>query len=185
MLIRKLEFVLENCEVITIDGKYIGDFHAGDIRKEVSRMACNHIGIMEICHNFCVEIHKDANIEYSPFGCGDWKTTIFERLTKHNDITAIDISLYDQYEDDGNDIVEHYYIHWGDDDEYNNSYQSSKVSKNGWLYIVASKDTAINEVYPDENIDDKDFIEFHEEMFDIGDRCWKNQKLTHSDESDH
>lgn len=185
MLIRKLELTLENCEVITIDGKYIGHFYAGDIRKEIARMACNWIGVEEICHSFCVEIHKDADKEYDQFGVESWPSATFKRLTEYNDITGITIYLYDQYdEENGNDESKdasyHYLVHWGGDDDNNceNPLQSSKIAKTGWLYITIGEDMKMEEIFPSEDVDDEDHADFSASMMDIGDKYWaEHQKL--------
>lgn len=177
MLIRKLEFVLENCEVVRIDGKYIGDFYAGDIKKEISRMACNHIGMEEICHSFYVEIHKDANKKYAPFGDIEWKTLAFERLTQYNDITSVIIHLYDQYdeearEDESKDTVYNYLIHWVGDDDYENPAQKSKIAKTGWFYLVIDEKSELEDVFPNDIVDDEEHADFHASMLDIGDKYW-------------
>jgi hypothetical protein len=177
MLIRKLELVLENCEVVTIDGKYIGQFFAGEIKKSISRMGCNHIGIMDICYEFGVEIHKDANKKYAPFGDEKWETLAFDRLTQYNDITSVTIHLYDQYneetrDDTSKDTVEHYYVHWEGDSDYENDVQHSKIANTGWFYMVIGKDLNLEDVFPSEEVDDEEYADFHASMLDIGDKYW-------------
>lgn len=188
MLIRKLEFVLENCEVVTVEGKYVGAFHAGDIRKEISRLGCNHIGMMEICHCFYVELHKDANKAHAPFGDVNEQTTAFKRLMAYNDITQINIHLYDQYGDDcddeSKDKVEHYLIHWEGDSDYENDVQRSKIAKTGWFYLAIGKDTNLDEMFPDEEVDDEEHADFHASMMDIGDK-YCNIKLSSSGNEDN
>lgn len=183
MLIRKLELVLENCEVVKVDGKYIGNFYAGDIKKEIARMACNHIDMMEICHSFYVEIHKDANKRYESFGDKDWKTLAFDRLTKYNDITSVIIHLYDQYdedarEDESKDTVYNYLIHWVGDDDCENPAQKSKIAKTGWLYLVIGENVKMEETFPDEEVDDEEYADFHASMLDIGDKyCAEHEEM--------
>lgn len=177
MLIRKLELVLENCEVVTIDGKYIGDFHIGDIRKELSRMACNHIDLMEVCHDFCLEIHKDANKRYAPFGDEKSSTLTFDRLMQYNDITSIIVHLYDQYNeetknDESKDQVEHYYVQWEGESDYENDVQHSKVAKTGWFYMTIGKDVNLEDMFQADEVDDAEYADFHASMMDIGDKYW-------------
>ena len=191
MLIRNLELVLENCEVVKIDGKYIGDFYAGDIRKEIARMACNYIGMEEICHSFYVEIHADANKKYAPFGDQEWETKAFERLLQYNDITAITVRLYDQYDEDAKtdeskDTVCHYLIHWVGDDDYENPAQKSKVAKTGWFYLVVDEKRELEDVFSSEMVDDEEYADFHASMMDIGDKYWAAHEamLKHCDDQD-
>ena len=61
MKLKYITFTLENCDQITIDGKYIGDFYVGDIKSEIKRIACNSIMKMNITKEFAIEIHKNAN----------------------------------------------------------------------------------------------------------------------------
>ena len=183
MLIRKIEFGLENCEHITIEGKYIGHFYAGDIKKEIARMACNDISMHEICNSFCIEIHKDANKKYAPFGIEKDETLSFKRLTEWDDITDITIRLYDQYneearDDETKDTVYHYLIHWGGDDEYINPLQSTKIAKTGWLYITIGETMKMEEIFPDEDVDDEEYSDHRAAMMDIGDKYWaEHQEL--------
>jgi hypothetical protein len=181
MLIRRIELGLENCETITIEGKYIGHFYVGDIKKEIARMACNHIGMNEICHSFCVEIHKDANQKYASFGDEECATMVFKRLTSYNDITDITIYLYDQYnektrDDETMDTVCYYLIHWGGDEtndwQADNPLQSTKIAKTGWLYITIGETMKMEEIFPDEEVDDEEYSEHRAAMMDIGDKYW-------------
>ena len=182
MLIRKIELGLENCETITIDGKYIGHFYAGDIKKEIARVACNDNSMHEICHSFCIEIHKDANKKYAPFGIEKDETLTFNRLMEWNDITDITIHLYDQYDedarnDDTKDTVYQYLLHWGDD-EYINPLQSSKIATTGWLYITVGETMKMEEIFPDEEVDDEDYSGHRAAMMDIGDKYFaKHEEL--------
>ena len=60
MRIKYIELTLENCEVVTIDGKYIGDFLVDDISTSISRLACNWVGKVDWAGLVAIEIHKDA-----------------------------------------------------------------------------------------------------------------------------
>ena len=186
MLIRRLEFVLENCEIIRIDGKYIGHFYAGDIKKEIARNACNDISMNEICHSFCVEIHRDANKKYAPFGNEEWETLAFDRLQQYADITSVIIRLYNQYDeenkdDESKDTVYDYLIHWGGDDDYINPLQKSKVAKTGWFYLAIGEEMNLDEIFPDEEMNDEEYADHRAAMMDIGDKYWEeHEKLLRS-----
>lgn len=187
MLIRKLELVLENCDVVTIDGKYIGHFHAGDIRKSISRMSWNWIDVQEICHEFCIEIHPDANKMMHELGCEEFAVLTFDRLSRHNDIASMNIYLYDQHDkearaDESKDTVYHYFVHW-DGDDYKNSLQTSKISKPGWLYIGIGKNVNLEEIFPAEYVDDEETVDFRAHSMEIGDKYWADaqQMLNQSD----
>ena len=190
MLIRKLELNLENCDVVTIDGKYIGHFHAGDIRKSISRMGCNWIDVQEICHEFCIEIHPDANKMMHEFGCEEFAVLTFDRLSQHSDITSITIYLYDQYDkaarnDESKDTVYHYFVHW-DGGDYKNSLQASKISKPGWLYITIGKELNLEEIFPALDVDDEESADSRAQMLNIGNEYWEEhqKQLSQTDDLD-
>jgi hypothetical protein len=177
MLIRKIEFVLENCEVVIIDGKYVGAFGMSDIRKKLSRLASNYVGMSEVCHSFYIELHKDANKLCDTFGCGECETKAFDRLRQYDDITSVKVSLYDQYneetrDDPSKDVVYDYAVCWGGDSNQENAWQQSKISKTGWLYLTIGKDLDVNTFFPKEDVDDEELADFHASMLDIGDKYW-------------
>ena len=132
MKIKKLTFVLENCEVIEIDGKYIGAFGVGKIKEYFKRIAINSFDAWKEAGEFWVEIHKDANnLEYKPF----------ERLCKCFDICSIEIECSDvEY----GDITYKYEIKW-DDDIFSeeNSLQDVKMALKN-MYITENVRLQLN-----------------------------------------
>lgn len=182
MRLKEIEFILENCEVIKVDGRYIGEFLVEDIQTRILRIASNSIQKMEICRLFAVEIHPDGNKEYVPFGIEDMATTVFERLTKFNDITQIEFTLVDEdsfiLESDPKQIEKcAYFLSWSND-EYSNRYQSSFISKNGALYLTAIHDKTAEQFFSeflecDEAYDDS---KFRWEMYNIGDKNFQEEQ---------
>lgn len=179
MKLNYITFVFENCDKITIDGKYIGDFLVDDIETYFKRIACNSISKIEVTNTFAIEIHKDANKERYQFDqicCEDWKQLIFDRF-QNGDITHVDFELEEQYLDEDNTPKKHehsYSVVWGGDNVFYNEAQKTYISKVGHLYIVISKDKNVEDLFDKEWIDDKDSMDFHFEMCDIGDA---NQRL--------
>ena len=89
----ELKFQLENCDWITIPGKYIGSFCVTDIKKCISRQASNYIGEYDVAESIIIEIHKDANTFHKQFGeIQNYGHTKFKRLMEWNDITGIEFS---------------------------------------------------------------------------------------------
>ena len=172
MKLKEITFVLENCDCITIDGKYIGDFLVEDIRTSIRRIACNAIDKMDIAHTFAIEIHKDANKERCPFGFVEDKELTFDRLISYDDITSIDFELIEDYVEEGEPIIEHYnyFVHWTGESDYVNDAQKSYISKSGNLYIVISDDKNIEDLFDKESIDDDEHMDVVFSMYDIGDK---------------
>ena len=172
MKLKYITFTLENCDQITIDGKYIGGFYVGDIKSEIHRIACNSIMKMDTTHEFAIEINKNADKEHFELGCENYKTTTFARLVNISDITSIEFELEEQYVEDGKiPKVEHYdyYVNWTVESDYTNDSQKSYISKPGHLYLVISKDKNIEDYFDKEEIDDEEMTDFYFDMCDVGD----------------
>lgn len=138
--VKYIEIVLENCEVIRINIEHIeflsvrgiafNDFFSiyTDGKKRIERnTSCKYLNIV---------INKKADKIYKSFGMFP-DFTVFERLTKHDDITAID------YLDGNAETIESISVPWKDkvyEDGYvseeNSSCQSSKIDENGNLEII-------------------------------------------------
>ncbi len=173
MLIKELTFIFENCEEMTIDGRYIGDFWMKDLTTEISRIACNHVGPMDICRDFFIELHKDADKPYRGFNLGHYETT-FGRLINYNDITQVEVVLYDQYayHPEETEIKKHYYLDWIDDDKSENPAQTNYLAATGWLYIrVKDGEDVFSAV--GEEVEDEDYANAVSDMYDIGDKYFQ------------
>ena len=90
MKLKNITFTFENCEMITIDGKYIGSFLVDEIKTSIQRVACNAIIQMDIAKVIAIEIHKDANKYTNTFGR---KLMAFDRFLEYDDITSIEFEL--------------------------------------------------------------------------------------------
>mgnify|MGYP003417842844 CR=1 FL=1 len=170
MKLNNVTFTFENCDRITIDGKYIGDFLVEEIKTSIQRVACNAIMKFDTAHVIAIEIHKDANKRRSSFdfwGCNDDKHMIFDRISKWDDITHIDFTLENSDESE-NDYS--YTVNWVGDSDMNNEAQHSLVSKNGNLYIVISEGKNIEDYFEFEMINDSEYMDFKFEMYDVGEK---------------
>ena len=126
MRIKKLSFILENCEVIEIDGKYIGDFGVGKIEERFERTGINSIDLWKKAGEFWVEIHKDANnSDHKPF----------DRLEECPDICHIEVECVDS---EHRDITYKYSVKWVGDN-YANKLQETEIGDQGNLYIKIGK----------------------------------------------
>ena len=186
MKLKQITFTLENCEYITIDGKYIGGFIVNDISTSIRRVAMNAIMRMDTAYTFAIEIHKDANKEKPSFGYkleGEKPELIFERLVHYDDITSIRFELVEDYVEDGQEpIVESYdfYVHWIGNDDYENEAQKSYISSLGNLYIVIADGKNIDDFFNKEEINDAEHMDFVCSMYDIGDK-YSNRKYNMDD----
>ena len=176
MIIKQIDFVLENCEVISIPGYYIGYINISDIKTSISRVACNCVMEQKVCYDFAVEIHRDANTVRDPFETGDPEriTGAFDRLTKWKDITSVCLTLTDNeyYDEDFQEHLEEYtiYLHWTGDNEYENASQRCYINNTGDLYLIVNDGLkSIHDLFGME-IDDPEVIDLHFELLDVGNR---------------
>lgn len=181
MKLKEITFVLENCDLITIDGKYIGNFVVEDIRTSIQRIACNSIDKMDVAHTLAIEIHKDADKTHYAFGFGTedyYKESVFDRIISYDDITSIQFELVDEYvEGNQEPTVEHYnyFVDWTGESNQENNAQKSYISKVGNLYVVIADGKNIEDFFVKEDIDDNEYMDFVFSMCGIGDKYSANE----------
>ena len=167
MRLKDITFNLENCEMITIDGKYIGDFEVSDLTTSISRIACNAISQVDGANTIAIEIHKNADSEYHPFGQKDYSTTVFKRLMA-DDIASIEFTLESQYSDTIESKTYHYFVDWTGYNMDSNEAQKHYLSKDGNLYIVIKEGAQIEDFFDKESIDNSEEMSFHFKMYHVG-----------------
>lgn len=181
MKLKSITFILENCDYITIDGKYIGDFLVEDIHTSIRRIACNSIEKVVSANTIAIEIHKDANKIRKQFaGISDLPDSFaqmtFDTLKCYNDITQIEFELVDEDELDVSGEVYNYYTDWTGNSDYVNEAQKSYISKDGNLYIVIADGKQIEDFFDKEDIDNRNYMDFHFSMYDVGDANYREVK---------
>ncbi len=175
MKLKNVTLIFENCDYITIDGKYVGNLLVDDLHICFRRIACNAIEKVETANTFALEIHRDANKDRYQFGQSDvphFKQKTFDRIEEYDDITSIEFELEDAYVEEGEiPRVEHYeyYVDWVGESEYENEAQTSYISSDGNMYLVIAKDKGIGDFFDMEEINDSEAMDFHFSMCDVGD----------------
>ena len=140
--IKHIDIVLENCDVIRIDGKHLGFFVMDNIRKRAGVIACNAFSVYEIANDVFIEISPQANRGYHPLGIESETDYPFDRLLRHNDITSIEIETDDE--------SLHYFVDWTGGSAYDNESQTGVIGKNGCLYLVISQTKTAKEYFNDD-----------------------------------
>ena len=172
MKLKYITFVFENCDCITIDGKYVGEFLVDDIQTCIQRIACNSIEKIDSVNTFVIEIHKDANIEryqHNQTGYEEWKQMTFDRFIA-SDITNIEFKLEsdcDGYVGEDREYLldwHNYWINWSEENDKFNEFQTNYISKDGHLYIVIAKDKFIESFFDLNMINDSEYMDFYWDM---------------------
>lgn len=174
MKIKTITFTFENCDQITIEGKYIGEFLVSDIHTSIERIACNAIEKIDRADVISIEIHSDANKERYPFDQTQLqKETVFERLNKWKDITAIEIKMVGDMDEDSETERYYYWVDWVGDDDIHNPAQSTYISELGHLYLVIAEGKGIEDFFNYEYINDARCVDHGFAMCDVGDKYSK------------
>lgn len=161
--LKSIDIILENCEVIKIDGNDIGDFYLGKIETEIARLAVNSIAEYQIANKVMIELFKRADVNYNPFGMEETES-VFNRLTTWHDITGIDVN----YEDGD---VKGFLVSYDEGKDEGklgapNINEDTYVSELGHLYIVISKEKEkVSDLFDIETINNKDIINYKERMY--------------------
>lgn len=158
--IKKIELCFENCELVTIDGKYIGEFNIDNIQRSIRRVACNYIQDALTCDHFSISIHREANKETDGGLFND--TLKLNRIQKYNDIVSVCVYLNEDTEDER---VERIYVKWRDSD-CDNEYQKSYMNDSGDLFIVIDKNSSLEDSFDLDEINDKADMDFVWSMYE-------------------
>ena len=160
--IKELGITFENCEHITIPRNVIGAITIDDIHEKVRRMASNSITHHKVVDTVVIEIFKEGNTTYEYFPMDD-SCMIFDRITQYDDITWIEVVYQDN-------TVDEFCVKYEIEEEYlgaPNTRQKSKISELGNLYLVID-DEPFEDWFSDDDINNKDRVEYDKDMFDIG-----------------
>ena len=169
--IEKIDFILENCEVITIEGEHIGEFNISDVEYSINRRACNSIDEMYTANHFSISIHRDANIEENTIftmGSISDKRNKLERIANIHDVVGIDVYFNQGWFKEPK--VKSFYVDWSWDEndcmaEYRNRYQKTHMNQFGDLFLVIDKHKRINDVFDLVKIEDKKNMDFVWKMY--------------------
>ena len=140
-----LRFVFRNGETWTIERRLIGDLWIKQITTSFGRI--NDSDILEIhpCESLRIEVLPEADhVMSEDINLGGLELGMFERVAKYADIELMDII----YKEDVSDDRVYFPYTPADEDGNDNAYQSSKVGKEGHLFIVIDPAKTVEDIYP-------------------------------------
>ena len=149
--IKKVELMLENCEVIDFEPKYLYDFVLDDIKERVSRKAVDCIGVSKKALTIKMSINKKADRINKPFGTEmPEPDTVFERLCNFHDITGISLTYSDGTE-------ETYYVDYDEGDKEGmlgapNINQDTYINAHGHLYITICANKKVEDLFTEDEL---------------------------------
>ena len=154
-----VELVFENCEEVKLPCKAFGDFYVAGIEQHISRIASNAICRITRAKDIAIELYPECE-QFADKSCLFDGISVFDRITKYNDITHINIV----YEDGEEYISVDYDDNSNEATEAENINQKTYMSSCGVLYIVIAKGKGIFDYYDKELIEDQDKINFDKVM---------------------
>lgn len=161
--IDKVEFLLENCEVITIEGKFICNLLSTNIQTQIRGIGCRSIKKYNTCDDFLIEIHRSGDRLNTPFGIESFidDSSIFDRIFQYKDITNVKI----YYEDTV--VCDEFYVRYEEDENTSNIYQKCYKNSFGDLYILISKDKLFEDYYEIETLENCSYLDVQSRLMDI------------------
>lgn len=143
--LKSIDLVCENCEAITIDSQYIGNWNIENITESLYGNL-QEILNMTICDNFEIALNRNGNKENHIVS-----TDNYERILTYKDITSIVLNYT-------NGSSNRIYLPWEDDTKEYNGYMICKKNKFGDLFISVNKDKKSK--WDDESINNADSLAY-------------------------
>lgn len=154
--INKVTIIFENCESITFPAEAFYQCYLGKINTEIHRMAINAIEKITFADEVALGIFfPEAEELCEKNAMFKENAEVFDRLTRHMDITSISLLYNDETE-------ETYFVPYEEESSMlgvPNLNQKYWVSDCGDLYIVIAKDKDICDFFDIDSCNDKEYIE--------------------------
>ncbi|EPD81343.1 MULTISPECIES: hypothetical protein [unclassified Paenibacillus] len=144
----RIELVLENCECIEVDRKYISSLHIDGIKSSIIANK-NSIVKSDHCSYFFLAANRNGNECYGDYGNSQGT---YKRLGE-GDITSVNI-LYD------NHTEETYYTAWSDESNQVNKWQDSYINQFGDIFITICESKSIEDNHIKKDLNDQDYLSY-------------------------
>lgn len=126
--VEKIELSFENSEFTCIPIENVASLHISEMQKQITKhWYTNHVDEREYAETAYIFLNPAANIQYSPLN----EENLFDRIVKYNDLVSIEFQ--------GVVTKRTIYLEWDDEDAFENSYQTSLITKNGYLILIVDK----------------------------------------------
>ncbi|WP_326717884.1 hypothetical protein [Vagococcus jeotgali] len=143
------KFYFRNDETWTIDRDCIGDLWISKVSTSYGRIKGSDFQKINPCEGFRIEVLSEADhVQTDDINQGGLESGMFERALKYQDIEKMDI----MFNDGSSDLI---YFPYKDKETpgqegLDNVYQTTKIGKNGRLYIVIDADKTVKDLYSTE-----------------------------------
>lgn len=141
-----LKFYFRNGETWTIKREFIGDLWIKQVTTSYGRINGGEFQKIRPCEGIKIELFEEADhVQTDDINLGGLELGMFERALKYEDILKIDI----QFDDGKSEQIYFPYLDKGTPGQegLDNKYQSTKIGKNGHLYIVIDANNTVESIY--------------------------------------
>lgn len=147
-IMESLRFSFKNGETWTVDRQLIGDLWIKQVSTSFGRINGGDFEEIHPCESLRIEVYPEADhVMSEDINLGGLELGMFERVTKYSDIYYVDI----MYREDssGAKTSDRVYFPFKalDEDGNDNYYQTSKISSEGYLYIVIDPTQTVQDIY--------------------------------------
>lgn len=142
----QLVFHFRNGDEWTVQHDELTDVWISRVTTSYGRIHGGQIQEIHPCKSFKVEILPEADhVKSSDINTGSLEMGMFGRATKYQDIEKMDLVFDDQTK---KQVQIYFPFKQKDPSGLDNEYQTSKLAKNGHLYIVIDAQHTVDDEYP-------------------------------------
>lgn len=144
MTLNEITFTFENCESLTVDGKYIFNLNCEGFNEEIHSTGKPYgvyytKNIAKFSVGILAEAGYDSNTEYYSLNNNKDKDKLL-RLKECKDLVAVTLNLTD----DGHNssFSDCYYVDWSGDSSYINESLKVNINDRGDVYVIVNRDSS-------------------------------------------
>lgn len=151
MKLEYIEFALENCDVIEVNGKHIGTFLVDKIEPYFYGSGGaddNYVVREEVAKSIVIEIKKEANVLRYPFDDRRFCKCerVFDRLS-YGDICSISFALSGNGSEKQETKKYSFYTNWSGENEFINEAQVNYVDELGNMYLTIEEGKSTSDFF--------------------------------------
>ena len=156
MKLKEIVLGCENCDCITIEGKYI----QGICLENITESYVGFNDVMELrkkVRDFALFIDKNANKKAKSYTEFSGFEDIFKRIELGQDI--VDITLI--FEENNLETTQCYSVYWDKKEEHINLAQNTYICEDGRLCLVISKKKKLKDFFDIYEVLKRETVDFH------------------------
>lgn len=164
MKLKEIVIGCENCDGVTIKGKYVKGIYLGEIKESYVGFG-DDIEKRKKIKDFALYIDKNANVQGKTRGEFSGYSNAFERIGLGKDVTGIMLVFEGHHDYDTTTIKQNFSVEWTNKNDRQawNPAQDAYITEAGDLCLVISKKKKVKDFFHILKDDDEDeeYVGFH------------------------